>query len=278
MGLQFVVCPNCLGEKYSPWAMENGFSAVRCAACGLLYVNPRPSAELVDVAVQTGQHCEETGGRSAVARRQPKAVARYRRIIARLFPELATAKPLIWLDVGAGYGETIQAVSGLAPAASRIYGVEPMLPKARHARSLGLDVEHGYLDPAKHGPTDYISSVNVFSHVPDFGGMLTQFHEALRPGGEVFLETGNLADLSARGEFPDELDLPDHLVFAGEDQMRQYLDRAGLDVVTLIEERMDTPLQFTKNVAKKLLGRPVKLGLPYRSAYRTLLFRARKRD
>ena len=84
-----------------------------------------------------------------------------------------------------------------------------------------------------------------------------------------------MADLEARSEFPGELGLPDHLVFAGERHIVGYLSRAGFEIVRIERERIDGWLNLAKNVAKLALGRPAALAVPYRSAYRQLRVRAR---
>jgi len=180
------------------------------------------------------------------------------------------------VDVGAGYGELLEAVTALAPLGSRIEGVEPMKLKADRARQRGLTITEDYLRP-EHPRVDFISAVNVFSHLPSFSRFLDDVRSVLNGGGEVFVETGNLADLESRTEFPGELGLPDHLVFAGEKHLVGYLDQAGFDVLRIERCRIDGVVNLTKNVVKKVIGRPAGLALPYTSKYRQLLIRARLR-
>lgn len=273
--LETVPCPYCGGSDASPWAEELGFHAVRCRGCALIFVNPRPSLALISEAVRTGAHGDEAGGLRVVSRRIGRKVGRYRRILGRMFDDVwQRGRPVSWVDVGAGYGEMVEAVSALAPADSLIEGREPMEPKAADARARGLPVVQGYLT-ADHDPVEYVSAVDVFSHIPDFSVFLHLIRQVLKPGGEVFIETGNLADLADRSEFPGELGLPDHLVFGGEAQLRGYLERAGFEVVRLEREGVDGWENFAKNLVKKCLGRPVKLSWPNTSGYRQLLIRAR---
>ena len=79
-------------------------------------------------------------------------------------------------------------------------------------------------------------------------------------------------------EFPGELGLPDHLVFAGEKQLQGFLTQAGFEVLRVERQRIDGVVNLAKNVVKKLLGRPAALGVPYTSKYRSLLVRARLRE
>ena len=93
--------------------------------------------------------------------------------------------------------------------------------------------------------------------------------------GQVFVETGNLADLDLREQFPGELGVPDHLVFAGERQLRGFLHEAGFEVLRMEQARVDGIEHFAKSVVKKALGRPEHLRVPYTSRYRQLMVRAR---
>ena len=274
---ELIPCPYCGSASFEAWAEERGFTTVRCRDCRLLYCNPRPVLTSIDSAVRSGAHGADAGGLDVTSRRLPRRVRRYRRIFAEMFADLwAAGRPVSWMDVGAGYGEVVEALQQLAAQGSAIVGLEPMSPKARKARERGLTIIEDYLRPG-HGRVQVVSTVDVFSHIPDFGEFLSAVKEVLQPGGEFFVETGNLADLRRRDEFPGELGLPDHLVFAGESHILGFLDRAGFDVVRVRRERIDGFTNLGKIVIKKLMGRPGQIGWPYTSAYRQLQVRARLR-
>ena len=273
--LVYIDCPNCGSSDNKPWAIERGFSAVQCSGCQLLFVNPRPAPEYILEAVKTGAHNVEITNLVVTDRHIPRRIDYYEKILRPLFKDLwKSGRAISWLDVGAGYGEVVEAVKRLAPAGSAIRGLEPMEPKASAARARGLSIEVAFLTP-DYPKVDIISTVNVFSHIPDFNEFLNLIKSVLKPGGEIFIETGNLADLHSRKDFGGTLGLPDHLVFAGESQMKQYLDRAGFQIVVIEKRRHDGLLFFTKSVIKRLIGRPTHVKLPYISDYRTLLIRAR---
>lgn len=275
--LETIPCPYCGSERHQPWAREAGFAAVRCQTCALIYCNPRLPLSSISSAVRTGLHGEVADGLNVRARRVGRKVRYYRRALGVLFADVwACGRPISWLDIGAGYGEVIEAVTALAPAGSHVEGLEPMRAKAVAARARGLAVVEDYLRP-DHPKVDVVSAIDVFSHIPDFSSFLADVRGVLAPGGHVFLETGNLADLDRRTEFPGELGLPDHLVFAGEPHLRGYLDRAGFDVLRVERRRIDGIVNLVKNVVKVLIGRPAALRLPYASKYRQLMIRARLR-
>jgi len=269
-----ICCPCCGGGGGVYWSEELGFKLVRCPECSLLYVNPRPDAAAIDSGVREGMQKVNGKTISVRSRRIPRKIGLYKRDLRTLFPDLWQKNaPLRWVDVGAGYGETLEAVKSLAHPDSELVGVEPMQYKAVSARQRGLNIIESYLQPGLF-QADVISAIDIFSHIPDFHGFLATVRTNLAPGGNVLIETGNLADLTLREEFPGELGLPDHLVFAGEKTLERYLRDAGLKVVAIHRKRIDGVGESAKSVVKMLLGRPVKLGIPYTSNFRQLMIRA----
>ncbi|MFC1550183.1 class I SAM-dependent methyltransferase [Candidatus Neomarinimicrobiota bacterium] len=271
-------CPYCNESKNLPWAKENGFVAVKCIACGLVYVNPRPTQTLIRESVETGVHSNVGHGRTAIAHRVGSNVSRYKRIFSSMFHDVwQNHKKLSWIDVGAGYGEIVEAVAALAPLGSQVEGIEPMKPKAYRAQARGLKISEKYL----HDVTkkfDFVSLVNVYSHIPDFRFFLDEIKNVLVENGELYLETGNIGDLDDCFEVPTELYLPDHLVFAGEHHLKGYLSDAGFSIIAIKSMRMDGLINFLKNIIKKIIGRQITLAFPYTSRFRTIMIRAKLRS
>ncbi|MEM8556460.1 MAG: methyltransferase domain-containing protein [Bacteroidota bacterium] len=273
-----IACPNCGYTERELWARDNGYSAQQCAACGFIYVSPRPPADAIDEAAQTGLHATDSGAVDRVGllnfRRSKQRMFEQR--LSELYPggELA-ARPRTWLDVGCGFGELVAAVQALVPEGSSVKGVDPCLPKVRVAQRRGLPVTSETLSEV-HGAFDVISLVNVFSHLPDPFSFVSDLKTKLKDRGEIILVTGNAAELPNREAYPDPLYLPDHLVFAGEAHLRALFERDGFEVVQVL--RMPyffrDPLLIPKNIAKVVLGRPTEQ-LRNTGPFRSLFVRAR---
>ena len=276
--MEEINCPCCGAEQSSFWAEETGFAVVRCDDCGLLFVNPRPSQDHIGEAVATGTHRLGNKILNVRSRRIPSKIKHYQKQLRPILQDVIDlGKPVTWVDVGSGYGEFIEALSGILPKGSVIKGVEPMKHKADDAISRGLDIHHGFLQPEQF-EADFISNIDVFSHIADYHDFLKTVVSNLSSGGEYIMETGNLADVKQRTEFPVELGLPDHLVFGGKDHFQRYFSAAGLEMVSCAEIRFDTAMQMFKNAVKIILGRNSYVGIPYTSPYRQLIMRARRSD
>ncbi len=272
---EHIKCPLCGSDSYTAWGEENGFACVRCVGCGFLYVNPRPVAESIDRGVQLGMHQDEQTNLNVIGSRMAWKVRAFKKVIQDIYPELQSrATPIRWLDVGAGFGELVEVIRDIAPAGSVCEGIEPMIPKAEDARRRGLPIQTLYMQDVKQS-YDIVSLIDVFSHIPDFHSFLTDVKKLLLPGGEVFLKTGNAADLKNRSQFPGPLTLPDHLTFGGERQVQRFLTEAGFKIESTRRYRIDGLVYSLRNIAKWILQRPVCLSLPYTSHSRALYIRAR---
>lgn len=271
-----VACPLCGESEGNPWGHEHGFTAIKCADCGLVYVSPRPDDFQISAATKVGQHRHEAEQISFIYERSARKIDRYRARIRDALGADLPSRPVSWLDIGAGFGEMVEALQGLLPARSNVIGIEPMGPKAEQARALGLPITSKEIKDIDER-FDYVSLINVLSHLPQPTEFLQEVAALLKPTGTLVLVTGNGGDLASAHSYPDRLDLPDHLVFAGRDHVERFLNEAGLDLYRTLETRLDTITWSVKALIKKALGQPVPLVLPYRSPFRDMLYLARPR-
>ncbi len=247
--LESVPCYVCGSSHSSPWAVENGFTALRCQECRLVYVSPRPTRESITLAAQSGLHegaatMDETGERDA------GKVSTYQKRLRALFEasELVGATGARWLDIGCGFGELLEALHLESAGKLLLAGSEPNARKAAAARARGLDVTFRDLENETTG-YDFISLLNVFSHLPDPPELLRRLRGLLGTRGQLLLQTGNWAELE-RSAIPDRLHLPDHLSFGSEALLRRLLLDAGFSVERVLRLPM-----FRPSLLQRLLGK-----------------------
>ena len=227
--MQSVDCYNCGSSRKEFWAEENGFTLVKCLDCGLVYVDPRPDQAEIDRAVVEGVH----KGTNLVVNKPEFSQRRfnaYPGILKDLFRNDLKGKKLRWLDIGCGNGELLLALKENYPRISP-RGLEPNLMKQELARSKGLEV--GYFELKDHKERyDIISTLNVYSHLPDPPAFFRMCRGLLTPGGEILVETGDIGDWT-REDISWALTLPDHLSFAPESVVRNVLEKSGFDIVAV---------------------------------------------
>lgn len=250
--LENVQCYNCGNDSTTCFAKENGFELVKCTHCGLLYVNPRPNADEIEQAHKLGQH------RGAELIRTTgyydfSKVSSYTQTLKEIFRDGSILKGKRWLDIGCGYGEFLEALNKFSSNDVIAQGVEPNFKKAAAARKNGLNVD--YFDLSEHQKKyDYISMLNVYSHLPDPPAIIDEWKKLLLPGGQLILETGETADLSCE-QHPQPFYLPDHLSFASEKIVANILERTGFDVLGVYKyaEVRETPMAIFREALKALI-------------------------
>lgn len=276
--LEEINCPFCGKNEPQFWAQENSYTAVKCNHCGFVYVNPRPVLDSISEAAQTGLHETESGTLNRIGEFEEVKVRGYKKRLLELYAgDDLQHKDIAWLDVGSGFGELLLALKDIAGKGSILEGIEPCVPKVEKAQSLGLNVTSRSLKDIDR-QYDVISLFNVFGHLPDPMGFISNLKQYLKENGEIFLVTGNGADLRA-DEYPESYSLPNHLVFGGEKHIRGIFERSGFEIVKLNKypywlprksdlDFLPSNMDGLRNLIKKAVGRSP-------SPYRALFVRAR---
>jgi SAM-dependent methyltransferase len=261
-------CYNCGSEHRAFYAEENGFFLVKCDECGLLYLKERPDDTEISQAHKQGKHrgLQEFDVTGAFNKEK---IIHYMDVLDDIFKgDLCNKKT--WLDVGCGHGEFIAAVQDYSNGKITVRGTEPNIHKQESARKRGLNVS--YFDLESHEDNyDFISILNVYSHLPYPPAFLTLLKRHLNPEGEILIETGNSANLPAKDHYRPFY-LPNHLSFASEDIVVGILKRLGFEILSVNKY----PYPFMPNFdLKSIVKEVVKAVLPgYKS--RILDYQKRK--
>jgi SAM-dependent methyltransferase len=267
--MEQVNCYHCGSDRKSFYATENGYTLVKCDVCGLLYVSPRPSVEEIDKANMFGVH--EGNFRLEVSGQYDEAkVEVYLSVLGEFFGgelDESDESDKSWLDIGCGHGEFIHALEMFSQDKVKPRGLEPNVNKQESARKRGLDV--GYFDLETHDTKyDFISLLNVYSHLPDPMKTLTAWRRLLKPGGEIFLETGDTASLGSEDHYRP-FNLPSHLSFASQDIVVDILRKVGFEI-TKIRKYPVFEVDFVR-----LVKEAIKYFLPNRTSRIKYLLRRR---
>jgi SAM-dependent methyltransferase len=212
--------------------VDGEFTLVRCAQCGLVYLNPRPRADEIDryypadylpflpaIDDEPGWF-RRLDRRNGLRRRQ----AIMRRWVGR--PEPGAHR---LLDVGCATGIFLQ---GMAEEGWQVQGVELSPTAADYARRrFGLNVFTGTLEQARlpTGSFDVITLWDVLEHVYDPKATLHEVHRLLKPNGAFVFSLPDLDTIEAKvfGRYWAGLDMPRHLTLFNRATLGRLLRETG---------------------------------------------------
>lgn len=139
-----------------------------------------------------------------------------------------------WLDYGCGNGGLVRFAAEAGHA--EVFGYDTGAT-ADSARRSGLQIlDDRQLDEAE-GTFDLITAIEVIEHVPDPLALLTAMRRLLKPGGLLFLTTGNARPYRDR-LLSWSYVLPDvHVSFFEPDTLARAMERTGFRA----EQRRDVP-------------------------------------
>lgn len=233
-GVENIKCDLCGSDKYktvfqSPDLLlkvdKEVHTLVRCSQCGLLYVNPRPTA--AEMPRYYPSSYEPYNAKTSLTKRIMSLVEnRNARNIARLLEPGSTV-----VEIGCGTGELLQRIAQRGLLAR---GVENSPHAVARAKALGLDVYQGTLAEARleDESVDAVILKHVIEHLPSPSSTLKEIRRVLKPGGYMVLWLPNGASLEARvfGRYWHGYDLPRHLFTFGPRTITELLDRGGFQV------------------------------------------------
>jgi SAM-dependent methyltransferase len=161
-----------------------------CRQCGLVWSNPRPSADDVRKYYSREYRLDYKGQSTPslrhIARSARGALARYR----ALLPFVKKGDRI--LDAGAGGGEVVYTLRRFGFDA---IGLEPDEQYARHAReALGVPVQTGFVQDASFPAEcfDVVTMYHALEHVEDPLGILMRLRSWMVRGGVLMIEVPNV--------------------------------------------------------------------------------------
>lgn len=168
--------------------IQNVFSIVRCEDCGLVYVNPRirdeDIAKLYDDQYYIGQGFDRTTNYAEGA-----STTLLDGVVDTLLTLPGGVNGKYCLDVGCGNGELVQRLrnEGAIASGSETATAAKVLCEKRGIPLVDLESEGARLKES----FDIITATEVIEHVPSPTEFLCSIASYVKPGGIIFLTTGN---------------------------------------------------------------------------------------
>ena len=252
-------CDLCeqVGQELYPADPARGLLRhARCAACGLVFVDPRPTDAAARNEVLYGEPAAPGPG-PGERERDARHDARLRALRRRAGPQARV------LDVGCGQGAFLGRARRLGLLAEGL-DLSPTRARAAAARA-EVPVHAGPLEslPARPG-FDLIRLHQVLEHTASPRALLAAARARLAPGGEIELATPNAAALAHRALGPAWRQLGrahnGHLVLVDPRTLARLAAAAGLRVLAL-RTRGARAWSLTRTGAARRAWRLLELGL-----------------
>jgi SAM-dependent methyltransferase len=231
--LALVRCPGCSGDDAEPAAVGRDFTcdtsaesllAVRCRACGLLYLNPSPTPASRDHLYPPSYFA---GPERQVDRRRAVRVA------TRVAIEHCRGLPTSARLLEVAYGASLH-VAHLRKRAPDSWTFEVATSHPNHAEAAQRLGVAAYLGPigkpiSASPPYDCVLLLHALEHCDSPSEALQAVSSLLRPGGQIVIVAHNVDSAASRtfqGRHWAGYDFPRHAVLFGPASLRRVAERA----------------------------------------------------
>jgi len=245
-----VACPACAGDDCEFAFEKFGVDFVRCSACDTMYVNPRPTPEMLDHYYSTSRYYKFWNDfvfpASEETRREKIFRPRVKRIV-EICRRLGVGKKN-FLDVGAGFGTFCEELQH-QEIFENVLALEPTPSLAETCRLRGIETIQEPIErmTPDHCQVDVIASFEVIEHLFSPAQFISQCFSLLYPGGLLILTCPNAKgfDIRLLNEVSDSVE-PEHLNYFHPQSLSNLVEKTGF----LVEE-VSTPGKLDAEIVRK---------------------------
>jgi len=249
--MQYVNCNLCDVDDTRVITTQDNYRVVQCSACGLVYLNPRPTPEML-IKLYNDYHIRNGKDANTWERLMKKNFMETSALLNRLFPERGRI-----LDIGCGYGYFIKMMENAGWAA---VGIEPSSRTSGYAKDKGLAVIETTIDDAEFPEEsfDVITAFYVLEHLFDPLSAVRKIFMLLKPGGLTVLRVPNttpIVKFLAIFKIKNNLyDLPFHLYDFSLKTIRLLFEKAGFSSIKVIPGSPTFPNHYGERAISLISG------------------------
>lgn len=245
---------NNLSQDTTLAFQKSGYNIYRCKKTGLHFVWPQPEDEVIKKIYgpeyfQRGKKYYDNDSSEAHCKNLDNQQEKL-----KVLTQYCSSGKL--LDVGCAMGGFLHFSQ---KQGFEVEGVELSTFSAQYVRSnLGLTVHNSDLCHANLSSTSYdiLTLWDVIEHLQSPAATLTEAYRLLRPGGRVFLTTGDIGALFAKLSRKrwHLLTPPQHLFYFTKQSICRALQDAGFQIEMVSHPGRYVPLSFLAFKSRELLG------------------------
>lgn len=225
-------CPACASADIGFEFEKTNFSYVSCRKCGTLFVNPRPSLEVMkrfySESASTSFWVNEFFKPVAEARREKIFRPRAEYLSAFLREDKISAVA----EIGAGFGIFLEELRKISPNKHYI-AIEPSKEMADICSRKGLETRMAMFEEISDmdGKLDLLVSFELLEHLVRPEDFFNKAYSLLRPGGKLVFTTlnGMGFDILLLWESSKSVTPPHHLNFFNPYSVKLLIERFGFE-------------------------------------------------
>ena len=239
-------CDFCGQDKPIKRYEKRGFNIVQCANCGMAYTNPRLKGEKINELYDADYFQGHGFDKSVNYVADVKDHARHKSdftlndwdldSIKQLLRTKKTGKPRL-LEIGCGTGVFLDKAR---QHGFEVEGLELSSYAANYVRNMGIPVRTESIESANDAPNtwDVIVMREVIEHLPHPMESLKTVFSWLKPGGVLFMATGNYDCPERKLKGSDWFYfMPEgHLYYFSNRTMTNYLKKVGFGTVKVTNQ------------------------------------------
>lgn len=253
------------------------FDIVKCKDCGLIYLNPRPTAELLLEQYKKDYTPNEKMDNSKELK---PSMMGLKKILGRFWYKISGYYGISeikvegrFLDIGCAKGDTLEAARNIG---ANVYGIELNPKSVEICKTKGLDVQCGTVEDSGY-PDDYFDIIwmsQVIEHLPFPKKSLKEILRILKPCGRLYIFCPNAGSYLSKlfGRFWHGWHIPFHFHAYTRETITKLLTECGFKVTKL---SATTPYHFFSVSLKSMLfGEPNNKPMKRHKVIDSLLFGA----
>ena len=243
-------CPACDSGNSEKCFEKDGLIYVTCQNCDTLYVNPRPTAEILEYCYSKSEVYEYWNKYIFPVSEEERRKHIFQPRVKRISDICSSygVKNARLMEVGAGYG-TFCEEALKSGSFRKVIAVEPTPYLAETCRNKGLEViekpiERVVLEP---NAIDVVCSFEVIEHLFCPGEFISSCASQLSPGGLIIISCPNVKgfDLVVLGHLSGTID-HEHLNYFNPKSLTHLVTKNGFDLLEII-----TPGELDAEIVRK---------------------------
>lgn len=225
------------GEDYEYHTSPDTFLAVRCAACGLVYLNPRPEISEFSRIYPDNYHAFDFSEEDFGLIHKIRARLEAKRLL-EWCADLPSPDAARILDVGCGDGFHLKLLKQYGKKGWTLEGVDVDERAAGMAEKSGLKVYTGNIEEIDlpKNAYDLAFMIQTIEHVERPEKVISAVREVLKPGGRLVIVTDNTGSLDFK-IFKDAYwggyHFPRHWNLFNWNSLTRLAEKTGFEVVEL---------------------------------------------